>query len=150
MKNNINPLALFGVFLLSIGGFALGIIIQIYQELQRRTFFEESDEATYILICFLITVIYIVLSIATMVRAKWARIPLIILLGILMIIFSLVVILNMHGFGDPAIVLASFCALIYGLLIFSIFFLSNRQILKFYEKEIYFNEDNSEILDSEF
>ena len=85
-----------------------------------------------------------------MVRAKWARIPLIILLGILMIIFSLVVILNMRGFGDPAIVLASFCALIYGLLIFSIFFLSNRQILKFYEKEIYFNEDNSEILDSEF
>ena len=148
LSNKFNLITVFGILILGIGLLCLGVAGQFFQEYYRNSFGGESDEETLARIAFLtFGIIVVILSIALMLRFRWARIGLTILFWLGMISWTLLLGFTLLEDRNAWPFFIGLSGLVYTQMIFGILFLGNKYVVMHFEDKHHQNEEHPEVLD---
>jgi presenilin-like A22 family membrane protease len=153
LRNQINPAVLFGLLLMGLALFLLSIGAQFWTEHLKSSRYNnstwESNPDYYARIFFtLFGFVMVIVSLAFTLRATWARYFLLVLFytaGLAYTVFLLYIWLD--GIREIVWILVGLSAMVYGILLFCILFLSNEWVLRHWEKDYVGEERQRDILD---
>ena len=151
MHNRYNLISLFTIYLLGVDMLLLGVGGQLYDDATRYGS-EMSTEDFWISSSFiLLGILLLTLSIAFLLRQKWARVGLnffYLLAGLVWTAILIFVLMQPFGADTPWLVLLGTSALVYGNLIFGVLFINNQFVLRQFQDEFQHKAELPDILDA--
>ena len=147
-QNKINLLTLFGLLMLCVALFALAVSWQFYQELNNAYDHYESTSDYWGRIGFLsFGVIWLVISIALILRQNWVRVTFISLFFIGILSWTAFLFFTLSGRERFMPFMLGLSTLVYGAMTFGILFLNNKFVLQHFDEQHQLQEEREDILD---
>lgn len=142
LRNHLNPAVLFGLLMLGVSLFVLSIGGQLWQEYIQRGSYEyggnEPLSDFYARIFFIVFgIILTFVSVAFILRYRWARIVMLALFYIATIAWTgfILFLVADNNIRNTEWIFFGLCAVVFGLLIFCILFLNNEWVISHWDSD---------------